>query len=231
MRSSIMQPHYFPWIGYFNLISNSDNFIFFDDAQFVKSSWHNRNKIIVNREEYLLILPLKKAKLSTNINQKYIDDQKKWKDKQIKTILEAYCNCEFVDDLYELTSFFKELTKENLSEFNIDIIKFISKKLNIRSKFYLSSDFGITKKRTGKIIKILDELNTSEYISPVGAKDYLDNDNFEKISKIKIIYNNYKSQKYKQKNTKDFIKNLSIIDAIANLGWKKLEDHLNDFKI
>ena len=71
-----MQPHYFPWAGYFNLIFKSDKFIFLDDAQFSKGSWHNKNFIIINKQKYSFNVPILKSQLSTNINEKIIDQKK-----------------------------------------------------------------------------------------------------------------------------------------------------------
>ena len=109
---------------------------------------------------------------------------------------------------------------------NIEIIKFISNKINIGSNFICSSDFNFKEKRTHKIIKILNKLNAKEYISPIGAKQYLIEDNFNELSEIKLLFNDYTPNMYNQMHLKKFIENLSIIDVIANLGWKNTEDYV-----
>ena len=221
-----MQPSYFPWSGYFNLIYNSNIFVYLNDAQYSKGSWHNRNFIIVNNSKYALSVPTKKSSLSTTIMDKLIDNSADWQKKHAKIIMQAYSNHPFIDDLAQLVEFFEKLKLQYLSELNIELIKFISKKLNLKIIFFNSNDFGLTVKRTTKIIQILNRINATEYLSPEGSKKYLKEDGFEELTKIKLLFNNYRSAEYKQKGQKKFIENLSIIDVIANLGWINTETYV-----
>ena len=216
-----MQPHYFPWPGYFNLIYKSDIFIFLDDAQYSKGSWHCRNYIIINKKKYLLKVPTVKSPLKTNINNKLIDTKNNWKLKQIKTIEQSYFNHEYFSDLNELLNFFKNFKTNNLSELNIELVKFICKKLDINCEYVLSSKLNIKENRTIKIVKILEQINASEYISTIGAKEYLIKDNFEELTNIKLTFNDFIQKEYSQNNLEIFVNNLSIIDLIANIGWMK----------
>jgi len=216
-----MQPHYFPWPGYFNLIYKSNIFIFLDDAQYSKGSWHCRNYIIVNKKKYLLKVPTVKSPLKTNINNKLIDTKNNWKLKQIKTIEQSYFNHEYFSDLHELLNFFKNFKTNNLSELNIELVKFICKKLDINCEYVLSSKLNIKENRTIKIVKILEQINASEYISTIGAKEYLIKDNFEELTNIKLTFNDFIQKEYSQNNLEIFVNNLSIIDLIANIGWMK----------
>ena len=106
-----------------------------------------------------------------------------------------------------------------LSEINIKIIKFICDKLNIQTEFILSSKFKIKALRTEKIIKILNNINATKYLSPIGSKDYLLKDDFKNKTKIDLEFNNFTCKPYHQKNSKEFIDYLSIIDLIGNVGW------------
>ena len=226
MKCSIMQPHYFPWSGYFNLIFKSDKFVFLDDAQFSKDSWQSKNFVIINKEKYSIKVPIIKSPLSTIIRDKSINQKNDWKSKQVKTIFQSYSKHKFIYDLNDLLDFFLKLKTNNLSEMNIEIIKFISNKINIGNNFICSSNFNFQEKRTHKIIKILNKLNAKEYISPVGAKQYLKDDNYNELSEVKLVFNDYIATKYNQMHLKKFIENLSIIDVIANLGWKNTEDYV-----
>jgi hypothetical protein len=86
MICAIMQPTYLPWAGYFNLISQSDVFVFLDDAQFQKNSWHNRNRILVNHLPHWITLPVRHAALCQTIRQTELDDSKNWRRKHIKLL-------------------------------------------------------------------------------------------------------------------------------------------------
>ena len=238
MKCAIMQPHYFPWSGYFNLISKVDKFIFLDDVQFSKNSWQSRNQILVKDKKKWITIPTKNSKLNTNINEieitplqclcELIDNSINWQIKQSKTIIQSYSRCHYVKDLNDLIEYFVSLKEKNLSDFNIKIVKFISSKLDIKTDFINSSIFKITKDRTDKVIEILELINADEYLSPVGAKNYLDDDGFEKLTNIRLKINNYKCKSYPQVGRVNFISNLSLIDLIANLGWTETSKHVKD---
>lgn len=227
----MMQPHFFPWSGYFNLIFKSDKFVFLDDSQFVKSSWHSKNYIIINRKKNFLTVPTIKSNLKTTIKEKLVDQKNDWRANHAKTILQSYSKHKFIEDLNDLIDFFLNLEITNLSNLNIELIKFIAGKINIKKNFFYSSDLNIKEKRTKKIITILDKLKATEYVATEGSRDYLQDDDFEKITNIKLTFNNYNSERYNQKYQKFFINNLSIIDVIANLGWNNTEDYVKETNI
>ena len=222
-----MQPTYFPWPGYFHLIAKSDKFVFHDDAQFSKGSWQTRNYIISNKEKYLLVVPTKKSITKTNILSKNVHHETNFQKKHSKIINNIYSRYPYINDLKQLTQYFEKLEFKNLSELNTKIIIYISNKLDLNTKFYYSSHFNFQEKRTEKIIRILNELKATEYLSPTGSKEYLIEDNFEDLTNIKLSLSKFKNNEYKQEKLEKFIGKLSIIDLIANLGWKNTKDYVN----
>ena len=141
MKYAIMQPNFLPWAGYFNLLKKVDEFIFFDDVQFSKNSWNNRNLILLKNKKIWMTVPLKKSKLNTNLNHKKIDYKTNWKKKITNLVMQSYAKHPFKHNLKELFDFINDLNCDVLSDLNILIIKFISDKLKIESKFSLSSNF------------------------------------------------------------------------------------------
>ena len=133
----------------------------------------------------------------------------------------------------ELVDYFLSIKSDYLSDYNIKLIKFITKKIKIKNDFLYSSEFNFSQKRTNKLINILEKLNVNEYLSPIGAKDYLIQDKFEYLTDIKLSFNKYKVKKYSQPNQTKFVENLSIIDVVANLGWINTEDYVKsqNFKL
>ena len=227
-KCSIMQPHFFPWSGYFNLINKSDVFIFLDDAQFSKNSWQVRNRLPVNNKVKWITLPTKKSSLkNTKINQKIIDYKLNWKKKMIKTIIQNYSSFPGLLDLKSLMEIFNEDKSSNIADLNIKIIKFICNKLSINNiEILRSSTFNIDKKRTDKIIHLLDITKSTEYLSVVGSKEYLIKDNFRKQINVNLTFNDYKPLDYNINRNLVKEKNLSIIDVIANLGWKETSKYV-----
>jgi hypothetical protein len=214
-----MQPTYLPWIGYFDLIKICDLFVFLDDVQFSKRSWQQRNKILNNENISTLTVPVfTKNRFHQKINETKINNIENWKKKHLSSIIFNYAKHEYFKEFFELYQ--KELIKdyEILSKLNISLIKTITNYLNINCNFELSSNFGLHKNKEDKIIEILKITNAKEYISAPGAIDYLgDGKNIIKCG-FKFKYRNYKIKEYSQKNLKNFIPNLSIIDLIFNHG-------------
>ena len=98
----IMQPTYLPWLGYFDLIRQSDIFVFLNDVQFSKQSWQVKNRIKNLSEELMITIPVKKSSLSTKIDMVLIDNTKNWKKKHLKSIYLAYKKSEFFDEIYPI---------------------------------------------------------------------------------------------------------------------------------
>ena len=225
-----MQPHFFPWSGYFNLIGKCDIFIFLDDAQFSKNSWQVRNKILINKKIKWITVETKKSSLKTKIFEKEINHNPLWKKKMIKTILQNYSSFPGINDLKDLIREFENDKSKNLADLNINLIKFVCKKILIKTQMIRSSDFQIDKKRTDKIIDLLKLTNSTSYLSAVGAKDYLIKDNFKKKIKVDLFYNDFKSSNYNNISLELHNQNLSIIDVVANLGWINTEDYVKSQK-
>lgn len=217
MRVSISQPTLFPWIGYFNIIKNSDIFVFFDDVKFEKHSWQMRNKlkeISKDRESSVWIkIPTKLAKTDTLIKDVQIDNSENWKENHIKAFQinygKSYNEVNFVLDMYN-----REWDK--LVDFNIEFITNCCKFLEIPTKLVKSSDLNCNGKKGELVLNICKKLEATEYLTSVGAVDYLED--YRKMfdsSNIKIIYHDYTHPVYKQRG-KSFLENLSILDLIFN---------------
>jgi len=217
VRVSISQPTLFPWIGYFNIIKNSDIFVFFDDVKFEKHSWQMRNKlkeISKDRESPVWIrIPTKIAKTDTLIKDVLIDNSENWKENHIKAFQinygKSYNEVNFISDMYN-----REWDK--LVDFNIEFITNCCKFLDITTKLVKSSDLNCNGKKGELVLNICKTLEATEYLTSVGAVDYLED--YRKMfdeSNIKIIYHDYTHPVYKQRG-KTFLENLSILDLIFN---------------
>lgn len=219
MIAAIMQPTYLPWSGYFNLIAKSDVFVFLDDAQFQKGSWHNRNRVIVSGQPHWLTVPVRHQKLSQKINETSIDYTKPWKKKQIRLLQQAYAKCPYVGDIFELFDVLDANESTSLSDFNVAIICWLSSKLGLETKILKSSELGISGGRTNRLVDILNYLGADEYLSPIGASEYLEDDGFLSLTDISLTFQSYTPEFYAQRGAKQFFSHLSIVDVIANLGW------------
>lgn len=225
---AIMQPTYLPWSGYFNIIKNSDKFVFLSDVSFEKQSWQIRNKIISNNNEIYLSVPIKKYTMGTDICKIIINDSINWRKKHSLTLTQSYAKSPFKDSIIPLIcEVINNRDIISLSELNITIIRDICALLNIKAPLFESSTFNFKNKRSDYLVDICKHLQADKYLSPIGSKDYLIEDNFEKKSGLSLIFQDYEPNEYKQINTTKFISHLSIIDVIANLGIDKTKEYIS----
>jgi hypothetical protein len=219
MKCAIMQPTYLPWAGYFNLISQVDTFVFLDDAQYQKNSWHNRNRILLNKSVHWITVPVKKSSLNQTILTSSIDNTQSWRKKHIKKLQQTYAKSPFSGNVMEICQKLESAKVNNLAELNIEMICWVMSKLDIDTKIMLASGMEITMRRTNTIIEILKILKADTYISPLGSTDYLKEDDFIKKTTVELFFHDYASEPYHQYKADIFTSHLSIVDVVANLGW------------
>ncbi len=220
MRCAIMQPTYFPWAGYFNLISRVDAFVFLDDVQFLRQSWHNRNRVLLNGAPHWLSVPVERVTLGRCINEVVADDKHRWRDKHVKLLRNVYSKHPHGKDLLSGIEDLIASGPPVLADLNIRIITALCARLGIGTRLLTSSSLGIAGRRTGKVIAICEQLGADEYLSPPGSADYLAEDGFEASTRVALLFNQFEPQAYPQRGAGDFVSHLSIIDIIANIGWQ-----------
>ena len=215
----IHQPNFFPWLGYFNKITKSDIFIFLDSVQYPKSSsWGNRVKFLIAGEAKWVTIPLNRQFTGTKkINDMQFDQEFNWRSKIIKNISFNYKNHPYFKTyeglIYDLTNF----RSNNLSEFNINLIKRLIKILDINNtKFYKSSSFNLDSSSNQLLVELINKVGGNIYLSGGGDSSYLNQSYFLK-NKIFVKKQNYYHPIYEQYKNKSFEKGLSIFDAIFNV--------------
>ena len=219
----IMQPTYFPWVGYFDLIQKADVFVFLNDVQFAKQSWQVKNRIKSQGKELMLTVPVKKSPLSTLIKEIQIDNSKKWQKNHLKSIFYNYNKSDFFNEVYPALEYLLHHNTTTLAELNIAIIKDISHRILGEKSFINSCDLIIKPKdKIDRIIQICNAVNATNYLSPKGSIDYLKSMNYkEKFRKAGISFetHEYLQKEYKQMSS-PFIPYLSIVDLLFNKGFE-----------
>lgn len=220
----IMQPTFLPWCGYFHLVEQSDIFVFLDDVQLEKQSWQTRNRLLVNQVPHWISVPVFHSKSTQSIAETKVIESFNWRKKLLRTFLLSYGNHRFSYEAQEIIDQILKCDSNSLAIINESIIKFIAEKLGIKANFFKSSSLGIPTKRTDKLISICEFFKADVYLSPRGAKEYLEYDRFSERTPIKLIYQNFSQPPYEQKGLKDFVPNISILDMVANIGF----DHTSE---
>ncbi len=218
---SIHQPNFFPYLGFFDKIIKSDIFILLDDVQFQKTggNWTNRVLIMMNKEPKWLTAPIQRNFSGTkNINEMTFIDSEEWRYSLINRIKENYKKFPFYLPTINFIEPLIMNKEQNITKFNTFVIKSIIEYLNIRdTKIYNSSSFNLKLKSSKLLCELTKIVDGKTYLCGDGAADYFDELPF-KEDKIKVFYQEFTHPTYKQKNSGNFVKGLSIIDAMMNIG-------------
>lgn len=216
-KIAILQSNYIPWKGYFDLINMVDEFIIYDEVQYTKNDWRNRNKIKTSQGIQWLTVPVRQNKLEQKIKDTKIID-KKWNIKHWRTISQNYAKARYFKDYKDI---FEELystcNEEYLSEVNYKFILTINKVLGIQTKIRWSDEFSLEQGQTEKLLSICKQCNANTYLSGPSAKNYFNND-LAKRENIQVEWMDYSGYKeYKQLNS-PFEHGVTILDLIFNEG-------------
>ena len=225
--ATIMQPTYLPWAGYFNLIANSDVFVFLDDVQFERRSWQSRNRILVNSEPYLLTVPVHSTHRETKISEILIDNSQKWRKKHCEVITQTYSKHPFFYEIQSILEIIRDEKILRISDLNIFIVKHCAEKLGLNSQCQRAQDIGVDGKRSKHLLNICLALGCNTYLSPCGSMGYLKEDVIFENSSVNLIFKNYTPKSYSQARNQEFVSHLSIVDIVANMGWQAAKDYVS----
>lgn len=217
-RVAIVQSCYIPWKGYFDLINLVDEFILFDDTQYTKRDWRNRNKIKAPGRSLWLTIPVRvKERYFQKINETVVSAPE-WNIKHWRTIVHSYSRANHFETYREL---FEELylgcREQYLSRINYRFIAAICGLLGIRTKISWSMDYDLAEGKTERIISLCRQAGATEYLSGPAAKAYLDERLFEK-EKIALSYMDYSGYPEYEQLYQPFDHHVSVIDLILNKG-------------
>lgn len=221
-----MQPTYMPWAGYLNLMAGVDTFVYLDDAQYERSSWQNRNRVLVNGKESWLTVPVMRGHLGAKINTVVVDDSIHWRRKQLSLLGHAYGRHAFGKSMLAIAERILDTSLCQLADLNIALLEDLRGKLSITTPILRSSQLGIDGIRTDRLIDILDLIGAKEYVSPPGALEYLRQDRFVSRTNVRLLVHSFDPDPYPQKGSHPFISHLSILDVVANLGWAEAAKYI-----
>jgi len=225
MTVAVMQPYFLPYVGYFQLIQAVDTFVVYDNIQYTKKGWINRNRILVGGKDEYLTLPLKKTSDFLHVNQRELADS--WSDEKIKMlrkIKEVYRNSPQFNVVFPLIESILNFDKKNLFDFIYNSIISVSVFLNIKTNFVISSTVKIDHEFKGeeKVIALCKKLNAKNYINPIGGVELYNTLNFLNEG-IKLQFIRTDNITYKQQNN-IFVPSLSIIDVLMYNSKEKVTE-------
>ena len=225
---SIMQPYFLPYVGYWQLINLSDEFVILDDVNYRNRSWIARNKILENNQSKLINLQLVKASQNKKINEILIFGKK---EKCFNIISNSYKKAPYYNSVISMLEKIIMNSELNLSNYLTYSIRLINEFLDLKATVTLSSNLKNSNNLSGeeRIINICKSMNAGEYINVLSGSNLYDKSKFLDNS-IRLKFLNTDIKPYNQ-NVKNFIPNLSIVDLLMFLPKDLIKIHLNSFKI
>ena len=218
----VLQSNYIPWKGYFDLIRDADVFIFYDDLQFTKNDWRNRNKIKTAQGPKWLSIPV-----GTSANRLICEVEMEdagWQRSHWDSLQQQYKKCPFFK-IYR--PFFEEIYLDrqwtHLSELNQHLIRHISHDfLNIPTQFRDSREFKLNGQKLDRLLDLVVQSKAARYISGPAAKDYIQPERFAALG-IELVWKDYANYPQYPQAHPPFEHGVTILDLLFNVGPKAPE--------
>lgn len=224
-----MQPYLLPYLGYFQLINAVDVFVIYDDVNYIKQGWINRNRILVNGSEHKFNIPLKGGgSQNKRINEIEIEGNL---SKLLKTIEQAYKKAPYFAEVYPLFTNILSYKEANLAKYLTNSLNSVISYLDIQVSVLISSEIqkDISLKGIDKIIDICKQLKATNYINAIGGQELYSKEFFAEnginlnfIESKPIVYLQFKNQ---------FIPSLSIIDVMMFNSVAKIQKMLDNYNL
>lgn len=231
-KIAIMQPYFFPYIGYFQLINSVDEFVIYDNIQFTKKGWINRNRILVNGKDDYISLPVKKDSDYLNVNQRFLSDT--WlvdRKKMLNRVTESYRKAPHFDQIYPLFEKCLNLEEMNLFVFLYSSLKEVLSFIEVPTKIIVSSSIDIDHdlKSEQKVLAICKAQNATTYINPIGGIELYSKERFG-LNEITLQFQKSNPINYTQLKN-EFVPWLSILDVLMFNSKESVRSFLNDYQL
>jgi hypothetical protein len=231
-KIAIMQPYVFPYIGYFHLIDASDLFVFYDDVHFIKRGWINRNRILLDGNDYLFTLPVANASQNKLINETLLSIDDEWKKTFYKTLTHSYRKAPFFSSAMDIINSIISTRYCNISEFAINSIVSIYDYLGMELNYTKSSVCSPETKGMGKadrLIEISKRQGCKRYVNAAGGINLYSKDYF-KDKGVELGFVKSDPVEYKQ-YANEFVPGLSIIDVMMFNDVKTIRELFSKYDI
>ena len=220
-KIAILQSNYIPWKGYFDIIASVDEFIFYDEMQYTKNDWRNRNKIKTPDGTRWLSIPVStKGHLTNNVRimDARISDNK-WAMSHWNTIKQFYKNAPYFNEYRDLfEKLYTECANEELlCNVNYKFINAINQILGITTKISFSQDYGLVDGKTERLVDLVQKAGGTEYLSGPAARDYIQAELFDAAG-IKLSWMDYSGYPEHPQLYPPFEHGVSVLDLIFNCG-------------
>ncbi|MBK5721760.1 WbqC family protein [Dysgonomonas sp. Marseille-P4677] len=230
MKIGIMQPYFLPYIGYFQLLNAVDKYVIYDNIQYTKKGWINRNRILQNGKDLLITVPVEKDSDYLDIKDRFVSNGFERK-KLLNQIRESYRKAPYFNNVMPLIENIINYKENNLFLYIHNSVLNMCEYLNIKTEIIVSSTLNIDHSLKGqdKVIAICKELNATDYYNAIGGQELYNTEDFGKEN-ISLHFLSTNSIEYKQLKN-EFIPWLSILDVVMFNSCNEINDMLNEYKL
>lgn len=231
MKIGIMQPYFVPYIGYWQLMNAVDKYVIYDDVNFIKGGWINRNRILVNGHPTYFNIPMIGASPNKKINEVEVNNDERLVAKNLRVIEGAYQKAPYYQDVYPLIETIVKCNKDNIAEYIADSFYTINSYLGIKTELIVSSTLkkDCSLKAQDKVLAICKELGATQYYNAIGGQQLYSYQSFAE-HRIELKFLKPNDIVYRQFGDA-FVSNLSIIDVMMFNSKEKIQQMLNQYTI
>ena len=215
------QPVYLPWLGLFHKIALADTFVLYDDVQYLRGDWNNRNKIKTAGGPIWLTIPVVHSDLATTLHEIEIDNRKPWRRKHWRTIRESYAHAPYFAQLAPFLEQTYAREWQLLSQLCEHILLFFIFQLGIDVHYLRASELKLEGRNSDRVLDLCKKLKADVFIFGALGRNYARVDDFEKEN-IDVVFQDYLHPAYPQQHG-PFLSHLSVLDLVANCGPRSLE--------
>ncbi len=236
MTLAIMQPYFLPYIGYMQLMNAVDTFVLYDDVAFINRGWINRNRLLINGQEYLFTVPLKDASQNKRINEVRLTNDPKWRSKLLKTIEQGYRKAPYYGTVMPLTEKIINFTTDYIADLVHNSLVELNQYLGLTTRLVASSSgYGNEQlKAQQRILDICRQEGATRYINPIGGIELYDKLTFAQAD-IELNFIKAKWVDYPQPNraagAENFIPWLSVLDALMVCDVPAVRAMLGEYEL
>lgn len=231
MKIGIMQPYFLPYSGYWQLLNAVDKYVIYDDVNYIKGGWINRNRILINKEAKYFNVKLNGASPNKLINEVEVSLDEVYQKKLLKTIEENYKKAPFFYKIFPVIQRIVENKEINLAKYLEYSIREICSYLDIKTELIISSNLEKNNSLKGKdkVIEICKKLGGSEYYNAIGGQELYSFEEF-KSNGIELKFLKTEEINYQQFNN-EFVPYLSILDVMMFNSKEKVKEFLNNYSL
>ncbi len=218
MKCAIMQPTFLPWVGYFNMMSKVDIFVYLDDVQLTRRSWQVRNRILANGRELMITAPVRSTSRDVRICDAELALDEKWISATLRCIDHSYAKSPHKRAILEILETEFRFGHNNLADLNIGIIERIKRHVNFKAETVRSKYLKTSGQRSNRLLSICNALECDAYLAPIGSRPYIEEDKVFIDGRVNLTYHDHLPVPYPQMKTDQFVPYMSIVDLVANVG-------------